>query len=214
LKTYQASAQLFVYELLQTKTAAAGLVQMLQELPKCWNWETAFLKSYSADFRRMLDVEKKWSVDLLAFTARDASRVWSMMLCLDRLDAVLSVPAQVRVTADALPQRTTLTLGDVLMTWKFSAQTAVLRQKLALLEVLRFNAAPELVPLIDGYHRTLAVYLQKRSLANHAPDNRMQGTLNSTLVAQDAIRELEVLDKRREAFRPEKALSVHSPITP
>ena len=211
LKTYQASAQLFVYELLHTRTGAAGLVRMLRDLPKCWNWETAFLRAFSAEFPRMLDVEKKWSVDVLAFTARDASQVWSSVLCLDRLEDVLAVHAQVRVGSDRLPQRTTLSLREVLMKWEFASQTPVIRQKLSLLEVLRANSSPELVPLIDSYHRTLAVYLQKRSLAGHAPDNRMQGTVNATLVAQDAIRELDLLDKRREALRPERALTVHSP---
>jgi len=214
LRVYEHSAQLFVYELLHTRNGPANLLNMLRALPMCWNWEVALLRAFPNDFQRMLDVEKKWSVDVLAFTARDASRVWSRVLSLDRLEALLLVPAEIRVASDRLPQRKALTLKEVVATWEFSAQAPVLRQKLSLLEVLRYNSSPELVPLIDSYSRTLAGYLQKRNAAGKTPDTRMQPALSGSLVAQDAVRELELLDKRRESFRPEKVLSVNSPISP
>ena len=213
LKTYQAAAHLFVYELLHTKTGPTGIVQMLRQLPNCWNWETAFLKAYSTEFPRMLDVEKAWSITVLAFTARDPSQVWSKVVCLGRLDDVLTVTTQVRTSRDAIPQRTTISLREMLLTWDYTRHAPVVRQKLALLQAVRFNAPPEVLPLIEDYHRTLSAYLQKRSQAGRDPENRMQGSLSPVLVTQDAIRQLEVLDRQREAMRPENALSANSNVS-
>jgi hypothetical protein len=213
LATFQASAHLFVYELLHTRNGPANLLAMLRELPKCYNWETAFLRGFATEFKSMLDVEKKWSVDALAFTAHDPSQVWSKVLCLDRLDELLSVSTQVRAERDRLPERKKMSLQEMIRTLPFGSQTGVLRQKLLLLEVLRFHATADLVPLIDSYHHTLAVYLEKRSQAGRTPETRMEATVSASLVAQEALRDLDQLDKRREGQRPERILSVNSPIT-
>jgi hypothetical protein len=162
----------------------------------------------------MLDVEKKWSVDVLAFTAHDPLSVWSRMMSLDKLDQILAVPAQVREAADRLPQRKTLRLQEVLSTWQTSAQAPLIQQKLTQLQVLRYSCSPELIPLVDSYYRTLAVYLQKRDQASRSPETRMHSPETSTsLVARESAKELDLLDKRRDAFRPEKVLSVNSPIS-
>jgi len=187
---------------------------MLRQLPRCWNWEVALLHGFASQFPRMLDVEKKWSVDVLAFTVQDASRVWSRVQSLDRLDQILSIPVQVRVAADRLPQRETLTLQQVLTTWDTSAQIPVVQQKRSQLQFLRYNCSPELIPLVDSYCRSLAVYLQKREQASRSPETRMQSPeVSASVVAHEACKELELLDKRRDAFRPEKILSVNSPIS-
>ena len=213
LPVYQCSAQLFLYELLHTRNGRANLVTLVRELPRRWNWETALLRAYPAEFSRMLDVEKKWSVDVLAFTARDPSQIWTRVVCLDRLEEILSVPAQIRVTSEMMPQRKTLTLQQVITHWTFSAQAPLLRNRLSLLDALRLHSPKELGPLIDDYRRAVAEYLQKRDAASRTPETRMQGTLSASLVAQEAIRGLEQLDKRRQALRPESSLSVVSPIT-
>ena len=210
LKTFQAAAHLFVYELLHSTNGSANLLAMLRQLPRSWNWEVALLRSFPNDFHRMLDVEKRWSVDVLAFTARDATQVWSVVMALSRLDDLLLVPAQIRVSSNSLPERTRLTLQKVISTWELSAQTSVLRQKLTALQAARFNSPPELVPLIDSYFHAIASYLQKRDQADRSPETRMQPTLSASLVAQDAVRDLDQLDKRREALSPENALSAKS----
>ena len=238
LKVFQCSAHLFVYELLQIKNGAGSVVAMLRGLPSCWNWEIALLGAFPTEFKRMLDVEKKWSVDVLAFTERDPTQVWSRVQCLERLDQLLAIPAQVRVSSDTLPERRMLTLQQVIGTWEFSAQASVIQQRLPLLEVLlsatrietnrsarlvmreptaagaaRLQSSEDLLPVLEGYYQSLAVYLHKRALAGREPDNRMQIRVNASLVAQQAIRELDELDQRREALRPENLLSRNSPIT-
>lgn len=210
LRVYQASAHLFVFELLRCKDGPAHLLRFLRELPSCWNWETALLRGFDGEFDRMLDVEKKWSVDVLAFTAQDPSQVWSKVLCLDRLDQILAVAAQVRTDADSLPERRTLSLQQVMTGWDLAAQAAVLREKLSLLEVLRVHAPPDVSSLLEGYHRAIASYLQKREAAARPPENRMQVAPSPVAIVRDAVEELERLDKRRSALRPENALSANS----
>ncbi len=214
LASYQACAHLFVYELLRLKNGPAHLVATIRELPNCWNWETAFLRGFATEFRRMLDVEKKWSVDVVAFTARDPSQVWSTVLCLDRLEEILAVQVAVRVAADQLPEKRTWKLQQALVEWDFASQATVVKNKLPLLEVLQMHSPQEVASLVNEYRQTLATYLLNRSAAGRTPETRMQPVLSASLVAQHAIRSLDTLDQRREAMRPEKTLSVQSPIKP
>lgn len=214
LESYQACAHLFVYELLRLKNGPAQMVATIRELPNCWNWETALLRGFAKEFRRTLDIEKKWSVDVVAFTARDPSQVWSTVLCLDKLDELLSVQVSVRVAADQLPEKKTWTLQQTFVDWDFASQAAVVKNKLSLLEVLQFHAPEEVASLVNDYRQTLAAYLLNRSAAGRTPETRMQPILSASLVAQNAIKALDGLDKRREGMRPEKALSVQSPIKP
>ena len=190
-----------------------NLTTMLRELPRCWNWETALLRAYAPQFQRMLDVEKKWSVDVLALTVRDPAQVLGKMRALDELNAVLSVPARVAVTADQIPERRTLTLSEVLSTWDAASQRAVLRQRIIQLQALRFSAPKEVVAVIDSYVRTISNYLVKLNQAGRDPENRMQGTVSASLAAQDAIRTFKQLDKQREELRPAIVNSGNSPTT-
>src|SRR5207344_2352182 len=120
-------------------------------------------------FQRMLDVEKKWSVDVVAFTARDPAQVLSKLRALEQLNTLLAVPAQVRVAADQIPERRTLSLPEVVAKWDYSSQRAVLRQRLGQLQMLRLTSAPDLVPLIDSYAHTISTYLSKLDQAGRDP---------------------------------------------
>src|SRR5262249_23919069 len=114
---------------------------------------------------------------------------------------------------DALPERKVLTLQKLIAEPDLARQSAVIQQKLSQLTALRSHSPAELVPLIDSYIHTLANYLNKRAMAGRSPENRMQPVLSASLVAQDAIKDLEALDKRRREMHPEQALSVNSPIS-
>jgi hypothetical protein len=159
----------------------------------------------------MLDIEKWWSVNLLAFTALDPSQVWSLLTSLDRLDQALLVPAQVRIATNALPVRRVQTLQQVVREWDYSAQNAALQQRLIALNALRYNADPAVLELVTSYAEALAEYLSKRSQAERPPETRMQARISASLVAQTLIRELERLDKRRQALHPGGAAPEYSP---
>lgn len=210
LKTFQSAAELFVHQLLEMKNGEANLVAVLRHLPNCWNWETALLQGFSSEFRTMLDVEKRWSVDVLAFTAHDPSQVWTLVVCLDRLEDVLGTWAQVRLTANSVPMKKRVPLQEVISTWDYGRQAPVLRQKLPLLQSLRFHSPKHLAPIVDEYYRTIAEYLAKRDAAARTPETRMQLSISPILLAQDTVAELNDLDQRSAALRPENTLSAKS----
>jgi hypothetical protein len=161
----------------------------------------------------MLDVEKRWAVDVLAFVSTDPSAVWSKALALERLEDVVSIPAQVRLAADKLPERKILSLQELITTWTFQAQVPALEERMTRLGLLRYTVPVDLVPLVDGYRRSLAEYVQRRSLAGRASQMRMQAPDSINLVIQDALKDLEQLDKRRKDMQPEQALTGNPPIT-
>ena len=74
---YRASAQLFVSELLGLNDGAKNLRAMLQMLPRCYNWQTAFRAAFAADFPRPIDLEKWWALQSVSFAARDAGPLWT-----------------------------------------------------------------------------------------------------------------------------------------
>jgi len=117
---------------------------MLRELPRCWNWETAVLHAFSSTFHSMLDLEKMWSVNILALTARDPSQVWSKVACLDKLSDILAIPTQLRVATNALPEREVMSWQQAISSRDFPFQTGVFQQKLSQLTALRLNARPRL----------------------------------------------------------------------
>src|SRR5262249_10110701 len=154
-------AHLLVSELLRTRNGPAKLVRLLRELPGCWNPETALLRVYADEFHSMLDLEKAWAVTVLAFTARDPTRVWTQASCLEKLDEILSIRAQVRTAAAQVPRTERMRLQQVMVGPDLAHHTAVFQQKLSLLAALRLNAPPEVARLIDSYYGTLATYLQR-----------------------------------------------------
>jgi hypothetical protein len=203
-RVFQFSSQLFVHQLMRRQNGAANLLAMLRELPNCWNWETAFLRAYKADFQRLLDVEKWWSVHQLAFTAYDPSQVWSLVASLDRLDRALLVQAQIRVQTNAVPERDLVSLQQVALDWDWPSQFGALQQRLPVLLSLRANSSAEVLALVDGYYRAIAEYLNKRAQAGRAQESRMQPIVSVAKATQDFLRDLETLDKQRSEMRPER----------
>jgi hypothetical protein len=199
---YQYCAQLFVHELLKREKGPSNLTAMLRELPNCWNWETAFLRVYNADFERMLDLEKWWSVHHLAFISYDPSQVWSLIASMERLDRALLVPAEIRAATNALPQKEMVSLQQVVSSWDYRSQVSALHQRLPVLLSMRANSSLEILPLIDGYFKALADYLDKRAQSGRAPESRMQPVISVTKATQDLLKELDDLDRRREELRP------------
>lgn len=213
-KSFQHSAHLIVNELARLPNGKAGLVKMLQALPHFWNWETAFLHAFRPHFERMLEVEKWWSVHAIAFTSRDPTQAWSADVCLQTLDGILLAPAQVRLTTNTLPMRTTVTLQQVVADWPFELQRPVLGQTLNQLAVLRMNCPTNVVPLIDAYNVTLRNYLHRRAEANAAGLSRSRVVLPARLLAQNTVKELDELFRQREVFRRNQITAAKLPNPP
>lgn len=201
MERFQSSAQLFVAELCRLPNGRACLVNLLQELPWCWNWETAFLRAYRRYFARTLDVEKWWSVVLTSFTGRDPSQVWAAEICFDKLDEILLKPAQVRLSPDVMPVRTYVTPQQIIADWDFASQKAALDQTLLQLAILRVNCPLDIAALIERYRLTFQNYLQKRGEASSTAPTKGQALVSIPVLMRETIDRLDELYRQREALR-------------
>ena len=198
---YRASAQLFVNELLGLKNGRAHLRAMLETLPDCYNWQTAFQSAFRENFPRPLDVEKWWALQVVGFAARDPGPMWTPAASRDRLDEILSVPVEMRMASNTLPAHANISLQAVIRNWDPPERDAILQTKLRDLELAQLRMAAPLVGLTDGYHRTLADFLDSGSRAasrllfgKHTPVPPSKTAMNDTL------KKLDALDAQRRAI--------------
>jgi hypothetical protein len=195
---YRASAQLFVAELIQLADGRDCLRAMLTDLPQHYNWQFAFLYAFRGHFRRPLDVEKWWALQLEHFTGRDLTQTWPPEESWQKLDEVLRSAVQVRAGTNDLPLHAQVKLQTIIREWDGVRQTQALQFKLRELEILRLRLASGLAPLADEYYQALILYLQAREqralpFLKKASQRR---------AAEQVLRELDALDVRRLDARP------------
>lgn len=186
---FRACAHLFVHELLRLRGGRDALREMLATLPRHLNWQTAFVRAYQEHFPNLIDADKWYMLAATDQSGRDAVSVWPLETSLAQLDEILATSVQVRASADELPITTQVKLQRVISEWEPARQTPVLQQKIALLEILRRRAAPELVGLAGEYQQTLAACVGRRS-SRHA---------------RDTLKRLDALDQRLAALRARPA---------
>ncbi|MCI0538353.1 MAG: hypothetical protein L0Z50_24360 [Verrucomicrobiales bacterium] len=203
-RRYQFSCQLLVAELLESSGGRVKLIRMLRALPDCWNWQTAFLAAF--EFPSLLDVEKWWAVGAVASMGREAIHLSSSAAYLARLDEILTVPAQVRLSTNAVPVRTEATLAQVISGWDYAQQRPVLEQKLHQLALLRTTSSRQLASLIEGYWACLHSYLVRRDQSGRAPQTKHQVNLPGPLLAQETTHQLTALDRQRAILREQLRL--------
>lgn len=205
-EVYRASAQLLVSELLRLRDGPACYRRLLEELPRHLNWQAAFLEAFRAYFPRLLDVEKWWTLQVVYFSGRNLASTWSLAESWAKLEAAIRVPAQVRLATDQLPQATTnLPMQAVVRDWDFARQTPALQARLRALELVRQRVPPELVGLAEDYRRLLAGYVQQRDKLGLALDRGRMARPELKRLVAETVRQLDALDARLEAARPNQA---------
>jgi hypothetical protein len=192
---YHQSAHLFVRELLKMHGGPDALTGTLAMLPQYLNWQTAFLRGFESHFRRMLDVEKWWSLTLMQMRSHDSSALWSSAEAQQKLEEILYTPMEVRLKADEEAHVTPVGLQTVLNDWDFRQQSALLQTKIGQLQMLRLRCTPELAGLADGYRAALQKYLSAR-----AHVRRWFAEQNARAAIASAIAELNTLDEQRAKF--------------
>jgi hypothetical protein len=183
---YRASAQLFVSDLLELNDGAANMRAMLQMLPRCYNWQTAFRAAFAADFPRPIDLEKWWALQVVSFAAHGAGPLWTPDASRDKLDEVLSVPVEMRSAPTNLPVRAAISLQAVIRNFDFDRQKIVLQTKLRDLQLAQWRMAPQFAGLTGAYYRTIADYLGRRN--GVAPSKKKAASTAEKLDALDAQR--------------------------
>ena len=196
-KTFQASAQLFVHELLLLPGGQHAIVRMLHRTPFHLNWQTAFLEAFGERFPRLLNVEKWWAVVLLSHTGHDPDQAWTPPVALEKLDEVLHPPVLVSTDRQDLPQRKRMSLQQLIGEWDYLRQRVVLRTVLGQLPVLRLKTPPELHPLVGEYRATIEDYIERRDKAGMVPSLPGLARQRSESLAGNVIRNLNDLDSKR-----------------
>jgi hypothetical protein len=156
---YLASAQLFVDSLLKLKGGDGKIRALLAGLPQCENWQSAFFKAFGEDFRSPLEVEKWWALRVVDFAARSPGPQWTLAVSREKLDAVLTVPVEIRHAANELPKRADISLQDAVRTFDADRRTAILQTRLRDLQLVQLRLAPPLANIAESYRIELANYL-------------------------------------------------------
>jgi len=197
---YRASAQLFVSSLLELKDGTAHLRAMLETLPHCYNWQSAFQSAFQENFPRPLDLEKWWALQLVGFAARDPGPQWTPAVSREKLDEILSVPVEVRSASNALPARAEISLQNAIRSLNSAQQTEILPVKLRDLELVELRMARPLAALTDAYRRVLSDYSENRVGISSAANSRTARTSAQKFDARATIKKLNELDARRRTI--------------
>ncbi|MBC8096263.1 MAG: hypothetical protein H7Y43_10650 [Akkermansiaceae bacterium] len=197
LDVFRGSAQLFVRQLLDLQQGQGCLRETLNQLPRTFNWQFALLRGFSTHFKSQLDIEKWWALQLVQFTGRDLMRAYTPEVSWTKLEEILLSPAESRSNPLELPRRTEITLQTMIQDWDaFSQRTALLRKSREL-EMLRSVAAQEVIVLVDDYRDVLGRYLRKQNFSGGLFGLKKQvGPIRNRL-ADETIRELNLLDAKR-----------------
>ncbi|HEX3890916.1 MAG TPA: hypothetical protein VHX90_08705 [Verrucomicrobiae bacterium] len=197
---YRASAQLFVSSLLALKDGPAQLCEMLQNLPRFYNWQTAFQNAFAENFSTPLDVEKWWALQVVGFAAREPDPMWTPEISRENLDGILSVPVEMRSASNTLPMRAEVSLQAVIRNFDSAQQAPILQTKLRDLELAQFHMAPPLSALADAYRRALSGYLEKDSDVSPAANFRNTRTPSKKSSAGETLKKLDALDAQRRTI--------------
>jgi len=198
-KTFQASAHLFVSELLRLPGGRSRAVEMVFELPLYLNWQTAFLNAFGGLFPRLLDVEKWWAVTLAHFTGQDPTQAWAMPVALQKLDEALHPPVLVGASRKDMPQRTKLSVQRIINEWDYLRQRIVLKGVTAQLFSVRLKSPPELTTLVEEYRAAIENYLAKRDQSGIPRSLPGLPPMRADFLVSDIVKKLEALDAKRAA---------------
>ena len=214
-------AQLLFDSLLRFNDGQSCFQVFLDQLPRHLNWQVAFLQAFHTHFHRLLDVEKWWALNCVAFTESDLTENGTEKECLQRLQKVLDVPVQARLAKSMLPTEILLTLQEVILQWDADKARPVLQRAVRGLEELQMytyryemnldastpaaqrdvraraagqlGVAREVSPLVTRYLTTLINY-QKQGAGDGSYSAR-------TLLRKETVKQLNELDRQREALR-------------
>jgi len=200
METYQSCAQLFVYELLRLRDGRACLREMLAHLPETLNWQTAFLRAFSAHFQRLIDIDKWWSLHVVHLIGQGRMSAWVQAETCEQLDDILITPVQIRSTPQELPLNLHLRLQTIFAEWDFPRQRLVLLHKLNLLSALRQRASQNSIGLVEQYRQALESYVERRSAVRGSARKR-ETSPAARLIVSESIKRFDELDARREALR-------------
>ena len=200
-RLYQASTALFTHELLREPSGRASVREFIRRLPESLNWQTVFLRTHSDRFLRLLDIEKWWAVAATEALAADGSQRWPRERVLDRLAEILTETADVRLDSASLPERLTVPLRDLIVSWDYDAQREVVLRKVSQLRALGLRSPPTVAPLVNEAVQVLEDYAVARAGKGRVAASRTVAGGGGRLAAESAARKLAALEDRLDRER-------------
>ena len=200
------SSQLFVHELLILRDGRACLGDMLDCLGKAPDWQTAFLRAFSANFTSLTEVGKWWEMKWLEFQERGVLPTLGMNVSLSKLADALPVAIQQQVGAAAPGPRTIITLQAFLQQADEALQMDLLPPKIEQLKYLPPRVSPEVGRLAVGYISALEDYWKEMVSNAKAPPTKRMNQFMFSKMLRKAVRRLNDLDATRFQM-----VQVHAP---
>lgn len=194
---FRASAQLFTLQLLSLPDGPRMMRELIANVTRAMNWQTAFLAAFSPVFSTPADVEKWWAVSSAGFSNRDESKTWSTAESLERLTLLLDTPVRVTKPGQPVPETVTLSLQRVVATLEVPTQLRILRDKLVQLRFLQGRASRESLALVSGYVDVLDRYVEQRPRAGAGVAVKGEREVNLRILTRTTQSRLDTLDQRR-----------------
>jgi hypothetical protein len=228
---YDSCAELFFESLLHLDDGPSCFQQLLQEMPRHLNWQTAFLRAFHSHFAGLLDVEKWWGLNCVSFSETDLTRPRTEEECWHKLQDALDVPVDVHFSASRMPAPACVTLQEVIEQWKDSDALPALQRAVRELEGLQWftfrcdlnldesvsspgaqrNAqqwdalqrrmSQELGPLVNRYLTVLASYVRQLEAASQGEPDKRTPASRLYPLKHEVARQLNNLDRERDAMR-------------
>jgi hypothetical protein len=199
---YRYSAQLFVHELLRLHNGRNCASQFLNQLGHCRNWQTAFLQAFEPHFSRLLDVDKWWELQVVAFQEKGIGTTWNPLESQRKLDECLHVPVQYWQGTNTDGPRGLLSLQSFLAQADPQRQSDWLPLKIRELEMLGLHLAPTFAPLAREYAQVLTTYQHRRQLGQNGGLTQYLDRKGLAQLVRTTSSHLDALDARRAAAPP------------
>jgi len=202
-RDFQACSHLLVDRLLALRGGGARLPNMVRQLPDNLNWQTSFLKVHADLFPDMLAVEKWWAVTIVQLTGQNQYQNWTLWEAVEKFENLLKLPAEVRLNDADSPLEAEVTLQQAIRGWDFAVQKQTLEQKINQLLIARMKMPQQMLPFVNEYGRILENYVTTRRQIELFKSRRGQKRPRIAPVIDEAVRQLDSVDRRLVLFKPE-----------
>ncbi|MBC8001780.1 MAG: hypothetical protein H7X97_04250 [Opitutaceae bacterium] len=193
---FQDSAQIFLHELMRLPNGRSQIRQMLARLPDFRNWQYCFLAAFKPQFSTLRDVEKWWAITQVTYSGYDPSKAMTADESRRQLENALRVPVEYQTTQVVQSKRLEMPLQEIIEKWDYPRQKTILEKNLVQLRGLRIRVAPEFVPLVADYIKTIESYTAQREQSSAMVPPKGKTPMTAAEAGALAIRKLGQLDQR------------------
>ncbi|MFM8879441.1 MAG: hypothetical protein ACKOKG_09975, partial [Verrucomicrobiota bacterium] len=133
---FQGSSALLAHQLRSMGGSPGSLGRLVSAFNQSLNWQTAFLRTYSADFNSLLEVEKWWGVMAMAFHVQDSAQRTTAESLTAQLSSLLMETAETAASTNGTPDRRVFRISEIIEGWPHSAHGPVVERKLVQLRLM------------------------------------------------------------------------------